>query len=398
MYRDGNGLPQDNVEAYIWFSLAATDYYPAMSDRDGIRLLLSPAELDASRQEFIRRFVSFISPATAQDSAELKQYRQAAEQGDADAQYQLGVMYQIGRYGTPWDSAEATRWFHLAAGQGHVGAQSQLGLIYERGTSLPWDGAEAVYWYQLAAEQGSSRAQFHIGNLYDRGWRDTVPQDVAEAARWWRLAAEHDYSATVYRFGPVCHIDRELSEDDAERMRLTTEPGYSANAAYSLGLKYHTGRGVPKDFTEAARWYLLSTKYGFSQRALSNLGEMYEYGQWVPQEDDANNQYVLSLMYRAGSGAPKNDTEAARWLRLAADQGLAIAQYDLGWKYYTNDSEMPRDNAEAYVAYIWTSLAIASGCVRAITIRDYIGSRLSSADLAAAQQEVAHRLEIMRPR
>ena len=90
-----------------------------------------------------------------QDDAEaVIWYRRAAEQGHACAQYSLGRMYDIGR-GAPEDDAEAVRWFRLAAEQGHAGAQYSLGLMYDDGLGVP----RSVRWYRLAAEQGEASAR-----------------------------------------------------------------------------------------------------------------------------------------------------------------------------------------------------------------------------------------------
>ena len=72
-----------------------------------------------------------ITPDQAQ--AELmRRWRQAAEQGDASAQNNLGFAYATGE-GVPQDDAEAVRWFRLAAEQSHAGAQYSLGVIYGAG-------------------------------------------------------------------------------------------------------------------------------------------------------------------------------------------------------------------------------------------------------------------------
>ena len=74
----------------------------------------------------------------------------AAEQGNARAQYNLGVMYNQGE-GVPEDKAEAARWYRLAAEQGHTGAQYNLGVMYAIGEGIPEEDAEAVRWYRMAA-------------------------------------------------------------------------------------------------------------------------------------------------------------------------------------------------------------------------------------------------------
>ena len=88
---------------------------------------------------------------SAQDN--LDTVRQAADQGDADAQNNLGFRYAEGR-GVPQDDAEAARWFRLAAEQGYADAQLNLGAAYTDGRGVLKDDAEAVRWWGLAAEQG----------------------------------------------------------------------------------------------------------------------------------------------------------------------------------------------------------------------------------------------------
>ena len=114
----------------------------------------------------------------------------AAESGDADAQFDLGLMYNNGQ-GVPKDYAEAVKWFRLAADQGFAKGQNGLGLMYNIGQGVPKDYAEAVKWYRLAAEQGNDFAQYALGNAYRYG--DGVEQDFAEAVKWWQLAAEQGH-------------------------------------------------------------------------------------------------------------------------------------------------------------------------------------------------------------
>ena len=90
--------------------------------------------------------------------------------------------------GVPEDDSEAVRWFRLAADQGDAEAQYCLGIMYRNGDGVPQDYAEAVRWLRLAADQGVALAQAILGIMYRKG--EGVPQDYAEAARWSRLAAD----------------------------------------------------------------------------------------------------------------------------------------------------------------------------------------------------------------
>ena len=73
-----------------------------------------------------------------------------AEQGDAEAQYNLGFMYDHGQ-GVPQDDAEAVKWFRKAAEQGYARAQNDLGVMYNDGQGVPQDYAHAHMWFNLAA-------------------------------------------------------------------------------------------------------------------------------------------------------------------------------------------------------------------------------------------------------
>ena len=94
----------------------------------------------------------------------VKYYRQAAEQGVAEAQVMLGYCYFKG-YGVEKDAAETVRWCRSAAEQGVAGAQYCLGLCYESGYGVEKDAAEAVRWYRQAAEQGDEDAKKALENL-----------------------------------------------------------------------------------------------------------------------------------------------------------------------------------------------------------------------------------------
>jgi TPR repeat protein len=95
-------------------------------------------------------------------------------------------MYANGQ-GVPQDDAEAVRWLRLAAGQGNANAQDNLGNMYDYGRGVPEDAAEAVRWSRLAADQGHASAQGNLGYMYANG--RGVPQDYVQAHMWFNLAA-----------------------------------------------------------------------------------------------------------------------------------------------------------------------------------------------------------------
>ena len=100
--------------------------------------------------------------ARADYAEAVRSYRLAAEQGNAQAQTNLGLMYGNGE-GVPQNFAEAVRLFRLAADQGLAWAQTNLGLMYVNGQGVPHNYAEAGRLWLLAAEQGEAEAQYSLG-------------------------------------------------------------------------------------------------------------------------------------------------------------------------------------------------------------------------------------------
>jgi len=113
----------------------------------------------------------------------LKLWYLLAENGDADAQFQLGVMYESGQ-GVLRNDADAIKWYRQAAEQDDAVAQFNLGVMYARGGSPNY--AEAALWYRLAADHGLAGAQFNLGMMYVEG--QGVSQDYVQAHMWLDLA------------------------------------------------------------------------------------------------------------------------------------------------------------------------------------------------------------------
>lgn len=97
-------------------------------------------------------------------------WRPLAEKGDADAAFNLGQAYRLGR-GVKVDLADAHRWLESAAGAGHLDAQTTLGLLlFDSG-----DRSGAMRWLKRAAERGEPRALLIYGTALFNG--DGVPSD-----------------------------------------------------------------------------------------------------------------------------------------------------------------------------------------------------------------------------
>jgi uncharacterized protein len=109
-----------------------------------------------------------------------------ARQGDADAQYRLGLAYRNG-WGAGKDPISAITWLREAADRGHARAQHVLGAMYEIGEGVPANDERALDWYRKAAAQGLTEAQVSLANLIEHA--GTSESELAEALMWYEIAA-----------------------------------------------------------------------------------------------------------------------------------------------------------------------------------------------------------------
>ena len=85
--------------------------------------------------------------------------------------------------------SEAAKWAKIAAEQGNAVAQNNLGLLYDNGQGVRQDYQEAAKWYRKAAEQGDASAQGNLGVLYEQG--QGVRQNKAVAKEWFGKACDN---------------------------------------------------------------------------------------------------------------------------------------------------------------------------------------------------------------
>ena len=110
----------------------------------------------------------------------------AAEQGDAQAKFNLGFMYDNG-YGVPQDDKEAVKGTTKAAEQGDAKEQNNLGAMYYNGNGVPQGPEKRSSGGPRQLSRGMPR-QSNLGVMYDNG--EGVPEDDKEAVKWYTKAAE----------------------------------------------------------------------------------------------------------------------------------------------------------------------------------------------------------------
>ena len=186
-------------------------------------------------------------------------YNQLAQQGNAQAQLNLGGLYAIGK-GVQRNYALAALWYTRAAEQGLALAQVIVAENLERGDrGFPLDPAAAVPWYQKAADQGFVEAQRELGRRYGLG--EGVPQDYSVSAGWYKKAADQGDAESQLRLGLIYFNGEGVSQDDviSSSWFLKAAEQGRADAQVLLGMRIFAGLGLPKDSVQGLKWLILGT-------------------------------------------------------------------------------------------------------------------------------------------
>ncbi len=195
----------------------------------------------------------------------LKHWLVLGEEGDAVAQYNVGVMYDEGT-GVARNTERAADWWHRAAVQGHPLAQHNLALfLIERAQEA--DLELAAHRLQQAASAGFAPSQYSLGKLFAAG-----------------LGVERD-------------------DERAFALFLQSGRAGFVKAQYSLGKLYRDGLGVEADAGESVSWFSQAAHQGY-----------------------AKAQEKLATRYAEGEGVEKDLVEALKWATLAAREGHPAAQ------------------------------------------------------------------------
>ena len=153
-------------------------------------LLLAPASLlqsaalgaEARSPQFFQLFTP-VSDAEQNGMEPVPELQKNAEQGDSNAEYKLGLVYDAG-VGARQDLAEAAHWYQRAADQGHVAAQFNLGLMYASGRGVPQDLVQAHMWLNLAAAGSQAAARGERDFVAKKMTRSQLGEAVRLARAW----------------------------------------------------------------------------------------------------------------------------------------------------------------------------------------------------------------------
>lgn len=319
---------------------------------------------DVAAQLRLARFYDLGSRAEdlePDETAATEWYRRAAEQGDAGAQFSLGVRHAIGE-GAPRDAAIAAHWYRKAAAQDYPSALFQLGVLHEQGFGVPRDREEALKWYRSAAEQGHSGAEAKVEALSTVAVSvvdsEEPPAPASAPAAWIAEAESGDRDAQL-RLARLYEFGDEQTGVTRDRFRASewyrrAADGGDAAAQFTMGARYAAGEGVELDAVEAEAWFRRSADGGYPPAAF-RMGVMTEAAgdrrraeAWYRSAAEAGHsgaQFNLGVLLVVDDPA-----QAAEWYRRAAEQGHLGANVNLGL-LHDQGRGVARDASEAVRRY-----------------------------------------------
>lgn len=209
----------------------------------------------------------------------------------------------------------ARKIWQALAEHGNAEASFNLGVLYEDGLGVNQDLALALLHYETAAISGSFKAQYRLGLLYFVG--KTVPEDKAKAKHWLTKAAAEGDTDSIdmlkilngassskrdedFLLAETAHASGEYIQAASIWQRLSNDNDIVSRTR--LAWLYEKGLGVKRDLTKAAKLFRQSAVDG-----------------------DADAQYALAVMLQTGKGQTKDINESKLWLQSAADLGHQAA-------------------------------------------------------------------------
>jgi len=269
----------------------------------------------------------------------IDEVNELANQGDPDGLYALGMAYLFG-WDIEADEKLGYEYLEKAVDKGQTEAMTLLVRMFMQGEYEGIDSIKAAQLSIKAASDGIPDAQMYAGLAYMDGI--SIDQDYKEAARLFRLSANqgNDEARTnlAYLFQEGLGVEKDLPK--SFKMYRTAAKNGNINAMFHLGICYEFGIGTDTDLAKAAESYRKGVESGDGYAA-ERLGYLVSEGFDGQQPDDkqafelfltsanqgiASSMYMVGYCYAGGAGVEKDETEARKWLKMAADGEIPEAR------------------------------------------------------------------------
>lgn len=306
MYNKGKGVEQNSVKAIEWYTKAAEQghaeaQYKLAAELDDFSSSLiwysKAAKQGHARAQYQTGLWAFLGIGTDasnnnknDDSLKNKSlpemmtaafswYKKAADQGDADAQYELGQLYANNDF-DQYDLEKSIIWYKKAIDNGNISAAVSLAECYRYGIGIEKNPAKAFELYKKILEEGSyPNVQYEIALMYEEGVG--VKQDTLQALAWYLVAAENGSLKAREKMGDLYYHGTFVEQNYAKAFKWY-EQAKTLKSMYMKGYMYYYGQGVEQNGKKAIK--PLETVAGIFPEAQYLLGVIYEEGAWVRQD------------------------------------------------------------------------------------------------------------------
>jgi len=280
----------------------------------------------------------------------LKEWKPLAEQGNLDAQYNLGILYENGQ-GVAKDYKQAFFWYKKVANQGYPNAQNKIGVMYAEGKGVERDYPQAAHWLRNAADQDVPAAQSTLALLLESGVG--VAEDDKQAADYFYKAGLHDNKFAQVQLGKMYCGGQFLHPAYSVSGNWLNKVAQEGNVDAQLFLGEHS-----LEFRDQVAWLRKAAAQG-DGRAMVLLGAAYDNPQdgqilqqnnreatrlWnmalqkltpLAENDDSDAMYYLGVYYaRVG-----NRQKAVEWYLKAAKLGHKAAKKEYARAFDDADPE-----------------------------------------------------------
>lgn len=324
---------------------------------------------------------------------------QLAAQGDAEAQYQLGLAYRDGK-GVKKSLSEAVAWFAMAAGNGEKAAATEVAKAYEQGSGVKRDMAAAADWWFRAGVLGNDEAKARFLALFLAG--ETESLNGPTGAGWLEALAKDGRVDAMLALGAAYEKGEGVTADLAKAKAWYEEAAFSGDldARFRLGRMLLAEPGawrlVYKDPEREAQNKERDKLYPTLAAAKAAAGDdrepdpvrpgMVDGEFWLRQaaaQGHAEAQYVLGMAFLIGKDLPFDLSEAVHWLSASAWNGNSEALMQLADLAAKGQGFGSKDPVRAWVSY---DLAAAQGVKPAEEARDRLAKSMNQKQLARARQ------------
>ena len=248
----------------------------------------------------------------AERAAEL--FKRAAEAGDPQGAYGLGVLYSEGS-GVPKDPKLSMRWIRTAAEKGFLAAEFNLGNAYLNGVGVGMDVDQAASWWRKAAQHGFAPAQFNLGTLYVREGASRALRE--EGIAWYRASAAQGFIQGVNKLNeldePVLLTDARpdpaREPERGEGHLMTMDP-----SGFTIQLFSASQPGSAERFIQANRLTGAALQFRFLRETAPWTGVVF--GWYADREAVRNRLEKLKPELK----------ETGPWMRPVADVQAQILQ------------------------------------------------------------------------